>query len=317
MIRLILARIPQMVAVVLGVTIVAFFMVNILPGNILFVILGENYSKASAAAVTKQLNLNHPLLIRYFDWLGHAVRGDFGSSLVSHASVTSLMRTDALPTIELVIGGQLVALVLGVGLAVLSVGSRRAWVDRIGTGAGLFAASMPAFVLALLIVWVFSMHWHIVSPDGWSAPAHGWGKNLRDIALPAILLGIGVFPGHMRIFRAELYEQIEGEEYVTLARMKGVSTRRLIFRHLTRNSAFGLLTVTAVSTGTLIAGAVILENIFGIPGIGSLILQGVQTRDAPVVQGCITVVAVVIVILNLLSDVGYMLLDPRVRDATS
>ena len=121
----------------------------------------------------------------------------------------------------------------------------------------------------------------------------------------------------MRIFRSELYEQLENEEYVTLARMKGMGTRRLMVRHVAKNSGFGLITVLAVSSGALIAGAVILENIFAIPGIGSLILQGVQNRDAPVVEGCLAVVAVVIVVFNLLADIAYMLVDPRVRDAAN
>jgi len=315
MLRLILARIPQAIAVVLGVTVVAFILVNVLPGNITYVILGDNYTKASAALITKELGLNHPIIVRYLDWLGNAVQGKFGSSLISHEPVSESMRSDALPTIELVLGGQLVATFLGVIIAVSSVASRKAWVDRLGTGFGLFATSMPPFVLALLLVAIFAQHWHLISPLGWSPPSAGWGKNLSDIAVPCFLLGLGVFPGHMRIFRSELYEQLENEEYVTLARMKGMGTRRLMVRHVAKNAGFGLITVLAVSTGALIAGAVILENIFGIPGIGSLILQGVQDRDAPVVEGCLAVVAVLIVLFNLLADIAYMLVDPRVRDA--
>ena len=168
-------------------TLVAFILVNILPGNITFSILGESYTKASAALLTKELGLNHPLIIRYFDWLGNAVQGKFGSSLISHEPVTELMKNDALPTFELVLGGQLVATLLGVIVAVSSVASRKAWVDRIGTGLGLFATSMPPFVLALLLVAIFAQHWHLISPLGWSPPGRaGWKESLgHGGAVPA------------------------------------------------------------------------------------------------------------------------------------
>ncbi|MBO0709503.1 MAG: ABC transporter permease, partial [Candidatus Dormibacteraeota bacterium] len=134
--------------------------------------------------------------------------------------------------------------------------------------------------------------------------------------LPCVLLGLGIFAGHMRIFRAELREQLDHEEYVTLARMKGIGTWRLLSRHVARNASFGLITVTAFSLGTLLAGAVIIEQIFSIPGLGSLVFTAINDRDSPLVLGCVTLLAVVIVILNLLADVTYAILDPRVRNAT-
>lgn len=316
MLRLILARIPQMIAVVIGVTMISFFLVNVLPGNITLLLLGQNYTKQAAAQLSQQLGLDHPLAIRYLDWVGNALHGNFGTSLVSHVSVAHMMWSDALPTFELVVGAQIVAVVLAAVIAIASVASRRPWIDRFGTGIGLFASSMPSFVLALLLITLLGVHFHLISTIGWRQPStYGWAGNLNAIALPCVLLGLSVFPGHMRIFRSELYDQLQNEEYVTLARMKGVTTRRLMLKHVARNSAFGFITVTAVSTGFLIGGAVIIENIFGIPGIGSMILSGVTNRDSPVVEGCIAVVAVLIVLFNLVADIAYALLDPRVRDA--
>ena len=318
MTRLILTRIPQMLLVIVGCTMATFILVNILPGNIVFVILGDNYTKQAAATLTHELGLNRPIVVRYFDWLGNAVQGDFGKSLLTHVPVRKTILTDLPPTIELVIGGQIVATGLGVTLAIASVASGKKWIDRLNTGVALFCTSMPGFVLALLLLALFAARWHFISPVGWVSPSkHGWGANIGAIALPCILLGLGFFPGHMRIFRSELLEQMENEEYVTLARMKGISTYRLMTRHVARNSAFGLLTVLAVSTAGLVGGAVIIEQIFAIPGIGALIISSLQNRDSPTVEACVTLVAVLIVAMNLLADIGYAMLDPRVRDATT
>lgn len=317
MTRLVLTRIPQGILVIIGCTLATFILVNVLPGNIVFVILGDQYTKQAAATLTEQLHLNRPLIVRYFDWLGGAVRGDFGKSLLTHVPVARTIGEDLGPTVELVIGGQIVATGLGVSLAIASVASGKKWIDRLNTGVALFCTSMPSFVLALLLLSLLAAHWHFISPVGWVSPSKGgWGANIGAIALPCILLGLGFFPGHMRIFRTELLDQLQNEDYVVLARMKGISTYRLMSRHVARNSAFGLLTVLAVSTAGLVGGAVILEQIFAIPGIGALIVTSLQNRDSPTVEACVTFVAVLIVVMNLLADIGYAMLDPRVRDAT-
>lgn len=318
MLRVVLARIPQMLVVLVAATLVTFIVVNVLPGNVLFVILGDNYTKQSAAKLSVELGLNHPLVVRYFDWLWHAVHLDFGNSLTSGIPVTKEISSDALPTIELVIGAQIVSLIVGCFVAIAVVASRRAWADKTATALGLVATSMPSFVAALLAIAVFAVHWKIFPTVAWADPStSGWAKNLRGMVLPIVLLGLSIFPGHMRIFRSELLEQIDSEEYVTLARMKGVPIWRIVTRHVARNSAFGLITGAALSTAALIGGAVILEQIFGIPGIGGLLLQAVQSHDSPTVEACILLIATLIVVMNLAADLIYAWLDPRVRDAQS
>lgn len=315
MLRLVLYRVPQMLVVVLAVTLLAFILVNVLPGNVVISILGDDYSKEAAAVLTKQLGLNRPLIVRYFDWLGNAVQLNFGNSLTTHVPVWQEIGAAAWPTVELVIGGQFFGTLFGVVFAIAAVATRIGWIDRVGTALSLFFTSVPAFVLALVLLSIFGVHYHLIPTTGWVAPSNGWGANLRAIFVPCLLLGLSIFPGHMRVFRAELYEQLEGEEYVTLARMKGLTTQRVVLRHVARNSAFGLITLMAVQMGALVAGAVILEQIFGIPGIGELILNAISSHDATTVLGCVTVVAVAIVIFNLIADVLYAVLDPRVRDA--
>jgi peptide/nickel transport system permease protein len=316
MLKVIASRLLQMIPVMIGVTLLAFVVVNLLPGNIIAQILGQNYSKASAAILSQQLHLNQPLIVRYFTWVGDLLHGDLGHSLLNGQSVAQALWQAAPPTAELILCAQILAIILGVAFAVASVASPTLWVDRLATGLSLFGNSVPAFVTAILALLLFADHWHLVSSLGWSAPSTaGWGANLRAIFLPSLTLGISVFPGYMRIFRREMQEQLENEEYVTLARMKGISHRRLILLHVARNSALGIITLIALSTGLLVGGAVIVEQIFGMPGIGSLLINAIQNRDATTVEGCIVVIAAIIVILNLLADLLYAAFDPRVRDA--
>jgi peptide/nickel transport system permease protein len=312
--RIIGSRLLQMIPVLFGVTVVAFILVNVLPGNLLYSILGANYSKQAAAVLSQQLHLNEPLIVRYYQWVFNALHGDLGTSLTTHASVAGLIRAAAPPTIELVIVSQIIAIFLGLAFSVLAVASPTVWVDRFATGFSLFGNSIPAFVVALLALIVFSQHWHLVSSIGWISPSvGGWGSNIRAIILPALTLAISIFPGYMRIFRREMQDQLESEEYVTLARMKNIKQSRIIMRHVARNSSLGVITLIGLSTGLLIGGAVIIEQIFAIPGIGTLIYTGIQQRDSSTVLGCIIVIAAAIVVLNMLADLVYAFLDPRVR----
>lgn len=314
MLRILTSRLLQMIPVILCVTLLAFIVVNVLPGNILFTILGDNYTPKAAAQLSRELNLNHPLIIRYFEWLGNLFQGRLGTSLLTGQSVASAIWHAAPPTVELVIAAQVIAIVVALVLAFVSVSARTPWVDRSATAISLFGNSVPAFVTALLLLIVFADRLHVVSAIGWVDPTTGgWGANLSAIILPSVVLAISIFPGYLRVFRREMQDQLESEEYVILARMKGISQWRLVLRHVARNSALGVVTLIGLSTGLLIGGAVIVEQIFAIPGIGTLLLNGINGRDAPMVEGCIVTIAVAIVVLNLLADLAYAALDPRVR----
>jgi peptide/nickel transport system permease protein len=316
MIRLVLTRIPQMTVVIVIVTLLAFLMINLLPGDIVSAILGEQYTPEAAEQITKALSLDQPVAVRYLHWLWRAIHLDFGKSLITGVPVIESMAQDALPTLELLSGAIIFAVLLGTLLAVAAVVTRNPWIDRLATGLALVCTAMPNFVLALIVTAIFAIQLRWIPNIGWASPFDvGWGANIAAIAVPALMLGLSVFPSVMRIFRSELHEQLESEEYVTLARMKGVTGWRLVWRHVARNSAFGLITVTAASIGTLVSGAVIVENIFAIPGFGTLLFQSIQLHDSPVVVGCVALAAVIVVLCNLGADLMYAALDPRVRDA--
>ncbi len=312
MARWIVDRLLQMVVVLICATILGFLLVRLLKGNELFALLGDNYTKAAAAQLSQQLGLNKPLPLQYLSWVGGALHGDFGTSVTTHESVAHSLSAALGPTVELLIGAQAVALALTLLVTVVSV--RWRWTDRLVTGFALLCSSVPPFVVGLLMIILFASVLHLLPAIAWTAPsAGGWGKNLTGMIMPWLALGFSVFPGYMRVLRGQVYDQLDNEEYVTLARMKGLSGPRVIGRHVVPNSLSGLVTLVALTTGFLISGVVIVEQVFGIPGEGSLVYQAITNRDANTLEGAIVMIAVAVVVLNLIGDLIQMRLDPRVR----
>ena len=312
MARWIIDRLLQMVVVLICATLLGFLLVRLLKGNEVFALLGDNYTKQAAAQLNHELGLDKPLPLQYLDWLGGAVHGDFGTSITTHEPVAHSLFTALGPTVELLIGAQLVALLLTMLVTVVSV--RWRWSDRLVTGFALLCSSVPPFVLGLLMIILFASALHLLPAIAWSWPgAGGWGKNFRGMIMPWVALGISVFPNYMRVLRGQVYEQLDHEEYVTLARMKGLPARRGLGRHVVPNSLGGLVTLVALTTGFLISGVVIVEQVFGIPGEGSLVYQAITNRDANTLEGAIVMIAVAVVVLNLIGDLIQMRIDPRVR----
>jgi peptide/nickel transport system permease protein len=312
MARWIIDRLLQMVVVLIAATLLGFLLVRLLKGNEVFALLGDNYTKQAAAQLNHELGLDKPLPLQYLDWLGGAVHGDFGTSITTHEPVAHSLFMALGPTVELLIGAQVVALALT--LIVTAVSVRWRWTDRVVTGFALLCSSIPPFVLGLLMIILFASVLHLLPAIAWSWPgAGGWGKNFKGMIMPWVALGVSVFPNYMRVLRGQVYEQLDHEEYVTLARMKGLPARRVLGRHVVPNSLSGLVTLVALTTGFLISGVVIVEQVFGIPGEGSLVYQAITNRDANTLEGAIVMIAVAVVVLNLIGDLIQMRLDPRVR----
>jgi peptide/nickel transport system permease protein len=312
MARWIIDRLLQMIVVLICATLLGFLLVRLLKGNEVFALLGDNYTKQAAAQLNHELGLDKPLPLQYLDWLGGATRGDFGTSVTTHEPVAHSLFAALGPSVELLVGAQLVALLLTMLVTVVSV--RWRWTDRAVTGFALLCSSVPPFVVGLLMIILFASVLHLLPAIAWSWPsAGGWGKNFRGMIMPWVALGVSVFPSYMRVLRGQVYEQLDHEEYVTLARMKGLSGRRVLGRHVVPNSLGGLITLVALTTGFLISGVVIVEQVFGIPGEGSLVYQAITNRDANTLEGAIVMIAVAVVLLNLIGDLVQMRLDPRLR----
>ena len=310
---LIWRRLLQMIPVAIGVTFIAFGILNLLPGGTAATILGGSATPQAIAQLNKTLGLNHPLFVRYWNWVWAALHGHLGSSLFTQQSVASVISSRAPVTAELGLMAILFALVLAIPIATLSARKPNGIFDRIFTFLSLMSISVPPFVLGLGLIIEFSLRLRWFSTTGFAPLSSGLWHNVKSMILPAISLGVFYFAVYLRVLRGDMVQQVNTEHYVVTARGKGVSEWRVLLRHVLPNALFGMITVVTVNLGLLIGGSVLIEQVFGVPGMGLELISAVNSRDAPVVQGIVVCLALTIVLANLLADVLYTLLDPRVR----
>jgi ABC-type dipeptide/oligopeptide/nickel transport system permease component len=299
--RRLLAAIP----VVLGVSILTFSALHLLPGDPVMVMLGESAdSPERAAALRAQLGLDDPIAVQYVRYLGNALRGDLGRSIRSNRPVLDEIRQQAPSTLELTLAGLGAATVLGVSLGVLAARYRNTWLDRVSVALSLLGGSMPSFWLGMLLIFLFALRL------GW-LPATGQG-GLERLVLPALTLALQAMAVIALVTRARMREVL-AREYVTTARAKGVSERVLLLRHALRNALLPVVTIVGLQFGALLGGSVIIENVFARQGMGRLAVEAILNRDMPIVQGVVLVAGVIYVLINLLVDLVYATLDPRIR----
>lgn len=302
------------IVAVLGVSVLIFFLVRLLPGNIVDIIGGTEgqLSKAQRAAVLKEFGLDEPLPIQYFRWIGSMLRGNFGWSFRTGQPVAALVVSRLPITIELaflaVLGVSLVAIPLGVAASV----SRSARVRTLVQIIGVLGLSLPNFWIAILLIIgassLFGWLPAIIYVSPWADP---W-VNLQQMFLPVLSLGLGLSAVVMRMTRSAMLEVLS-QDFIRVAHAKGLATRTVLLRHALRNALVPIVTVLGLQMGFLLGGVVITEQIFGLPGLGWTLLNGVYQRDYPVVQGTVMVFAVTFVLVNLLVDLLYTYLDPRIR----
>ena len=256
------------------------------------------------AELRHQLGLDRPLIVQYVDYLGNVLRGDLGTSYISQREVTDEIMARFPATVRLAIGGMLVALLIGIPTGILGAIRRGTWVDTLASGISVFGVAVPNFWLAVLLTLLFS-----VKLDWF--PVLGTG-SIRAIMLPSIALGWGFAAIITRLVRASMIEVLN-QPYVTTARAKGLNERIVILRHALKNAMIPVLTILGLQIANLLSGAVVIESIYARQGIGSLAVRAIQARDIPLIQGVTLFVAVIYVLVNLLVDIGYALLDPRIR----
>jgi peptide/nickel transport system permease protein len=315
--RIIVIRLLQSIPVIVGVTFIVFLLLNLLPGGTVGALLGQNSTPALVHALTVKLGLNHPLMQRYFHWLWQAVRGNFGNSLVNGVPVAGTIGTRLPVSAEVGLFAFVAALVAAIPVALLAARKPHGLFDRFMFVLNMLAVSCPVFVVALLGVIVFAVHLHWVPAFGFVPLSRGLGPNLRSIVLPSMSIALGIFSQYTRIVRADLIDQMNGEDYIVTARAKGLSSPRILFIHAFRNAVFNLITVVVINLGFIITGSVILESIFGIPGIGLLLIDALQLRDVVTIQAVVALIAVIVVVSNLAADILYSILDPRIRHGSS
>lgn len=312
--RLIARRVLTLVPVLLGVTFLSATLLNLLPGDAAAELLGTGATPATLKSLTLKLHLNQPFLVRYGHWLVGVLHGNFGVSLGGGGSVGSLIAAHLPVSAELDGYAFVIALVFAFPIALLAARRPKGVADRFISVVTMAGLSLAPFILALFLIWLFADTWSLFPAIGWSAISKGIGSNLLYLTLPASSLGIPLACFYARVLRADLVEQVETEEYINTARAKGLGRFAVLRRHALRNSLLGLVTVVGVNVGTLIGGTVLVEAIFSLPGMGQQLLVAIQNRDTPLVEGSVLVFAVVAVAANLVTDILYGVLDPRIRN---
>lgn len=311
--RQVLVRLVKLLVIVLIVSFLTFSLTKLMPGNPVNVILGPQVSKPEVrAAVEKDLGLDKPFLEQYTTYLGNAIQGDLGRSYDSKFETTTLLKEKLPATIELMLLAQGVSLLISVPLAMYSAYRANSRADRAITTTAFGLVSFPSFALAVVLVWLFSLQLGWLPAVGYVPISEGLLDNLESVALPVGALAAGLTAVYTRLLRSDLIATLQ-EDFVLMARSKGLPTWHILLRHALRPSSFTLLTVFAIQFGTLIGGAVIIERFFAIPGVGSLAVESISKRDYLVTQGVVLLIATTFVLLNVLVDILYAILDPRVR----
>jgi peptide/nickel transport system permease protein len=330
--RFVVRRLAQLVPILLGLSLLLFFWVRSLPGGPAAALLGERSTPEQVAQINRIYGLDRPVWEQYLDFLGRAVRLDFGVSRMTERPVTEELVSRFPATAELAVVAILFAVGVGVPLGYLAARRHLTWIDNLSVAGSLIGVAIPVFFLGFLLKYVFAVQLGWLPPDGRQSPrlfvdhptgfyvldgllrgdpASSWDA-LRHLVLPGIALGTIPLAIITRITRAAVLDVLH-KDYVRTAEAKGLTRTVVNRRHVLRNALLPVLTVTGLQVGLLLSGAVLTETVFAFPGVGSFLVDAIAARDYAVIQGFILVIAVIVVTVNLLVDLGYGLVDPRVR----
>ena len=308
-------RLLQTLITLFVVSLISFTLSMVLPGDPSLSIIGsEGASEAMVQNLRQELGLDQPIVVQYFKWLGALVRGDFGISIRTRAHVLTLFSQRLPVSLELLSLGILFSLLIAIPMGVFSALRPNTWVDTAGTVISVSGVAMPQFFLGMILILIFSIWLGWFPSSGYISPMENLVGNIRGMILPAISLGSVVAAEIMRQLRSSMLEVLN-EEFVQTARAKGVPEFQVIIRHVLRNALIPVVTLLGMRIGRLIGGIVIIEVVFSLPGIGRLLMNAVLDNDFPVLQTGVLLVALAVTFFNLLADVSYSFLDPRIRRA--
>jgi peptide/nickel transport system permease protein len=312
--RYVVRRLLLLVPVLLGVSVIIFMVLHLSPGDPAEIMLGSQATQADLDRLRAELGLTEPLYVQYVHWLGLVARGDLGRSIWMKRPVLAEVLGRFKATLVLTGAALVLSTAVGLALGIVSAIRPNSLLDRLSAVASLFGASMPVFWLGIVLMVIFALWLGWLPASGMFAP-YG-GGDLRDLlahlALPAFTLAAASVTIIARLTRSTMLETL-GQDYIRTARAKGVVERAVVLRHGLKNALIPIVTVVGVQAGYLLGGAVLTETVFAWPGVGTLMVQGILARDFPLVQGCVLVVALSFVLINLLVDLLYAWLDPRIR----
>jgi peptide/nickel transport system permease protein len=301
--RYLLQRLLFLLPTLWGALTLVFLLIHLVPGDPIEVMLGETAGAVDKEHLRRSLGLDQPLMVQYRRFLVSVLSGDLGSSLYEQSRVSDLIRARLPATLELTLCAMAVAAIISFPFAILAAINKGSWIDRVALLFSLLSLSLPNFWLGPLLMIVFSIQL------GWT-PVSGRG-GLDHLFLPSLTLGMGMAAILIRMLRASLLQAINAD-YIRSARAKGLSEKAVWVKHTLRNALLPVITIVSLQFGSLLAGSIITETVFSWPGIGRLIVQAIQTRDYPLVQGCVLIIALSYLLVNLLADILYHLADPRI-----
>lgn len=312
MVRYILQRFVGMAVVMFLVVTIVFVIVRVTPGDPAAVMLGPDASAQDIADLRARLGLDQSLVIQYFYYIGQLLKGDLGQSIFLNMPVGSALLDRAEPTFFLTIFSLLIASVIALPIGIYAAYRRGSFVDQAATTIAMLAASIPSFWLGLILMQVFAVRLDMFPVSGYGGPGASFMERMYHLTLPAIALGLVSSALILRFTRASMLDVL-GDDYVRTARAKGVKERRVVMKHALKNALIPILTVLGLTAAVLISGAVVTETVFGLPGVGNLVVSAVLRRDYPVIQGALLIIAGLYVLINFAIDMLYLLVDPRVR----
>jgi len=308
----VIRRLLALIPVALVVATVAFVLIHLAPGDPASVIAGPDASRDDVQRIERQLGLDAPLPVQLVRWYGRLVRGDLGQSIFLRKPVTDAILDRVEPTLLLTVSAIVIAIIIGVPAGVIAARYHNTTTDQVLMVLALLGVSIPNFLLGLLFILFFSVWLGWFPVAGYSPLEYGWLKTLRSLVLPAFALGLVQSALIARIARSSMLDVLR-EQFITAGRAKGLGERAVIYKHAFKNALIPTMTIIGISFAILISGAVVVETVFNIPGLGRLIISAVLRRDYPVIQGVVLCIAGVYMLINLAVDLSYLIVDPRVK----
>lgn len=312
MARVLIRRLALSVPILLGMSVLVFLIIRLVPGDPVLAVLGLNATPELIASLREELGLNDPIYVQYVNWLTDLLRGDFGLDYRSNEAIGQLL-LDRLPvTIELTAMSMVLAILFAIPLGVLAAVRRGRGADKASQGISLVGISVPDFWLGIMLILVFALGLGVLPSSGFVPLTEDPVENLRHMLLPALSLAAGLAAVLIRITRAAMLDVLH-EDYIRFTRAKGVSEGAVIFKHALRNAAIPIVTVVGLQAGYLLGGAIVIEQVFALPGVGRLVLDSVLQRNYPVVQASVLMVGLMFVLTNVAADLLYTVLNPKLR----
>ncbi|MBN9562452.1 MAG: ABC transporter permease [Alphaproteobacteria bacterium] len=305
-------RLLHLIPVLLAVTVLTFLIASLLPGDLAYVMLGDQATPEKVAALRHTMGLDLPIWQRYLHWLSDVLRGDLGRSFRTGETVLGAISARLPVSLQLMVMAEVIGLAVGIPLAICCAVRPGGRLDRALTAVAFGKLSLPSFMVAILLIYVFAVQLHWLPATGYVPLTEDPLGNLRCFVLPALTLAFGEWPVLMRVLRSDMIATLQ-EDYIAMARAKGLRPARILLVHALKPSSLTLVTVTGINIGRLIGGALIVETIFALPGIGRLLVGAIYARDFIILQGVVLFVAAGFVVVNFIVDMLYAVLDPRIR----